>query len=85
MGNKVNGNASVKVNFCSHFPFFRRAGLFAVPCFKVDFDVNLPHAFTYLLPHDSTIYVAVNFFFPFVSNSLADITIPKNNGKIKIN
>ena len=25
VGNKVNGNASVKVSFCSHFPFFRRA------------------------------------------------------------
>ena len=67
MGDKVNGNASVKVSFCSHFPFFRRAGLFAVPCFKVDFDVNLPHAFTYLLPHDSTIYVEVNFLCQLIS------------------
>ena len=31
------------------------------------------------------IYVAVNFCFSFVLNSLAYITIPKNNGKIKIN
>ena len=30
-------------------------------------------------------YVAVNFCFPFVLNSLAYITIHKNNGKIKIN
>ena len=31
------------------------------------------------------ISVPVNFCFPFVSNSLAYIIIPKSNGKIKIN
>ena len=35
--------------------------------------------------HPGNIYVAVNFCFSFVLNSLANITIPKNNGKIKIN
>ena len=30
-------------------------------------------------------YVAVNFWFTFVLSSLAYITIPRNNGQIKIN
>ena len=30
-------------------------------------------------------FISVNFYFPFVSNSLAYITIPQNNGKMKIN
>ena len=29
--------------------------------------------------------ISVNFYFLFVTNSLAYITIPQNNGKIKIN
>ena len=33
--------------------------------------------------HPGNIYVAVNFCFCFVLNSLAYITIPKNSGKIK--
>ena len=31
------------------------------------------------------IFISVNFYISFVSNSLAFIIIPKNNGKIKIN
>ena len=31
------------------------------------------------------IFISDNFCFSFVSKSLAYITIPKNNGKIKIN
>ena len=31
------------------------------------------------------IFISVNFYFSIVSNSLAYITIPKNNRKIKIN
>ena len=30
-------------------------------------------------------FISVNFCFSFVLNSLAYITIPKNNGKMKIN
>ena len=33
----------------------------------------------------SSFFISVNFVFPFVLNSLAYITIPQNNGKIKIN
>ena len=33
----------------------------------------------------SLFFISVNFCFSFVLNSLAYITIPKNNGKIKIN
>ena len=33
----------------------------------------------------SSFFISVNFGFPFVLNSLAYITIPQNNGKIKIN
>ena len=35
--------------------------------------------------HCTLIHVAVNFCCPFVLNSLAYITIPKNHGKMKIN
>ena len=35
--------------------------------------------------HPGNIYVAVNFCFSVVLNSLAYIIIPKNSGKIKIN
>ena len=40
------------------------------------------HSQSYML---QLIFISVNFCFSFVLNSLAYITIPQNNGKMKIN
>ena len=46
-------------------------------------NIYLCYMFYHRLP--VKFFIPVNFCFPFVSNSLAYIIIPKSNGKIKIN
>ena len=38
-----------------------------------------------IIVYNAVNFLLANFCFSFVSNSLADINIPKNNGKIEIN